>query len=91
MPELIVLLNTTANYKTAIYKVDGIVFGTDIDTHTLDGIIANSVPTVALNTPSVAATNQSLTPTLNFTGTDIDGETIEYEVQIDTVNTFDAH
>lgn len=47
-------------------------------------------PTVALNTPADAATGQSTTPTLNFTGTDLNADTVEYQVQIDTVNTFDS-
>ena len=53
-------------------------------------IISNPSPTVALNSPSDAATISDTTPTLNFTGTDSDGDTIEYNVQIDTVNTFDG-
>lgn len=48
----------------------------------------NASPTVSLNTPSDLATGQSLTPTLNFTGTDTEGDTIEYNVQIDTSSTF---
>jgi len=48
-------------------------------------------PTVALNTPTDGYTVSSTTPTLNFTGTDIEAaNTIEYNVQIDTVNTFDS-
>lgn len=50
----------------------------------------NSPPTVALNSPADAATDQSVTPTLNFTGTDADSNSIEYHVQIDTVNTFNS-
>jgi hypothetical protein len=50
----------------------------------------NYYPTSALNTPTDTATGQSLTPTLNFTGTDADSDAVEYEVQIDTVNTFDS-
>lgn len=50
----------------------------------------NTAPTVALNTPTNTATGQSLTPTLAFTGTDTDGDAISYEIQVDTVNTFDS-
>ncbi len=49
-----------------------------------------SAPTSALNTPADAATGVSLTPTLNFTGTDANSDSVEYEVQVDTVNTFDS-
>jgi hypothetical protein len=65
-------------------------FGTYTNTGRIT-VTKNTPPTTALNTPTDTATGQSLTPTLNFTGTDADGDTIEYEVQIDTVNTFDAH
>jgi len=47
-------------------------------------------PAVALNTPSDTATGQSTTPTLNFTGTDQDLNTIEYNVQVNTSGTFPA-
>ena len=47
-------------------------------------------PTVALNSPSNAATDQSLTPALLFTGTDANSDTIEYNIEIDTVNSFDS-
>ena len=39
-------------------------------------------PTVALNTPSNTATGVSRTPTLNFTGTNPAGRTVEYEVEV---------
>lgn len=48
-------------------------------------------PTVVLNTPTHGATGVSTAPTLNFTGTDAGGgENIEYNVQVDTVSTFDS-
>lgn len=47
-------------------------------------------PTVALNTPADEATGVSTTPTLEFTGTDAEGDDIRYQVQVDTVNTFDG-
>ncbi|MBV5280269.1 MAG: hypothetical protein J0651_03150, partial [Actinobacteria bacterium] len=48
-----------------------------------------TAPTVALNTPSDASSG-STTPVLNFTGTDAESDAVEYEVQIDTANTFDS-
>jgi hypothetical protein len=51
----------------------------------------NTPPTVALNSPADASTDSDTTPTLNFTGTDVNGDTIEYNVQVDTVNTFDSN
>ena len=47
-------------------------------------------PTVVLNSPADAAEVLDTTPTLDFTGTDPNGESIEYNVQIDTVNTFNS-
>ena len=50
----------------------------------------NESPTVVLNSPIDTATEISKTPQLLFTGTDTDSDEIEYEVQVDTVNTFDS-
>lgn len=52
--------------------------------------ITLDVPIVVLNSPADAGTAAPLTPDLVFTGTDINGNAIEYEVQIDTVNTFSS-
>lgn len=56
----------------------------------LDDATGNTAPNVALNTPADASNVADTTPTLEFTGTDAEGEEIEYQVQIDTVNTFDS-
>lgn len=45
-------------------------------------------PSVALNNPADLATGVGLTPTLQFTGTDTAGDAIEYEIQVDTINSF---
>lgn len=45
-------------------------------------------PTVALGTPNDGATISDTTPDLYFTGTDTDGDQIDYEVQVDTAATF---
>ncbi len=50
----------------------------------------NQPATTALNTPADAGSVTTTTPTLNFTGTDPEGDAVEYEVQVDTVNTFDS-
>lgn len=47
-------------------------------------------PTVALNSPADASSGSDTTPELDFTGTDADGEAVTYEVQVDTVNTFNT-
>lgn len=47
-----------------------------------------STPT--LSTPSNGATGTSTTPDLDFTDTDPNSDTIRYEVQVDTINTFNS-
>lgn len=47
-------------------------------------------PTVVLNSPSDGGTTTDTTPDLTFTGTDIDKNDIRYNIQVDTVNTFDS-
>ena len=52
-------------------------------------IFATSTPpTVALNSPADASSDSDTTPTLDFTGTDADGNDVRYQVQINTDNTF---
>jgi hypothetical protein len=43
---------------------------------------ANNPPTVALNSPANEATDIALTPTLEFTGTDSNNDSIRYNVQV---------
>lgn len=50
----------------------------------------NDPPTVALNSPNNAVTIVGYKPALNFTGTDTNGDSIEYNLEIDTTNTFDS-
>ena len=52
--------------------------------------IQNSSPTVALGTPADNATVTDNTPALTFTGTDAEGNTVDYQGQVDTANTFDS-
>jgi len=47
-------------------------------------------PTVALNSPADASSDSDTTPTLNFTGTDANSDTVEYNVQVDTQNDFNS-
>jgi hypothetical protein len=49
----------------------------------------NESPSVALNTTD-GTTTPSTTPILLFTGTDVEGNDIRYNIQIDTVNTFNS-
>ncbi len=67
-------------------------YGTELSATTgiWDNYNGPSFPTVALNSPANASSGTDTTPTLNFTGTDVLGNTIEYDVQVDTVNTFDS-
>lgn len=49
-----------------------------------------ATPTTVLGTPADAGTVTSTTPDLKFTGTSDDAIALEYNVQVDTVNTFDS-
>lgn len=48
-------------------------------------------PPFRLNSPADASSDSDTTPALDFTGTDANSESIEYIVQIDTVNSFDSN
>lgn len=50
----------------------------------------NTSPTVALNAPADLGTVVTTTPQVTFTGTDAQSNPIQYEIQIDTVNTFNS-
>lgn len=51
-------------------------------------ILSQSSPTVSLNSPADTANTGTLTPTLNFTGTDAQSDAVEYEVQVATNSSF---
>lgn len=72
-------LASGTHYFVRAYAINsqGTSYGSEVTFDTL-----NYPPTVALNSPSDTATGQSITPTLTFTGTDTEGNTITYEVQI---------
>ena len=53
--------------------------------------VSNVAPTVVLNSPANASSGSDTTPDLTFTGTDANSDDIRYELQADTVNTFDSH
>jgi len=50
----------------------------------------NQPPTIAPNTPDANNFGSDTTPTLEFTGSDPEGNDVSYEVQIDTAATFDS-
>lgn len=55
------------------------------DTVMVFALAEEFVPTIALNT-----TNGATVTALTFTGTDAGGDVLTYEIQIDTLNTFDS-
>jgi hypothetical protein len=61
-----------------------------LSTYPISDELLNHGATVALDTADASSTSDT-TPTLLFTGTDTDGDNLTYEVQIDTVNTFDSN
>lgn len=50
----------------------------------------NVAPTVTLNSPADSGSTSDTTPVLDFTGTDNESNDIRYQVQVDTVDTFDS-
>jgi len=50
----------------------------------------NTAPTTTLNTPVDTAINQGVNQMLSFQATDTESDEVEYEVQVDTVNTFNS-
>lgn len=81
-------LTHSTTYSVRAYATNsvGTGYGSTVEVTTL----TNTPPTVALNTPNDTATGVSTTPDLVFTGTDSQSDEIEYNVQVDTVNTFDS-
>ena len=75
-------IGTGYSYKAYATNSKGTGYGS-VQTFT-----TNTSPTVALNTPADTATGVSTTPTLEFTGTDINGDDIRYNVQVHTNNAF---
>jgi len=65
----------------------GTGYGTTVQMQLLSD---QTAPTVVLNTPADAGSVSDTTPTLNFTGTDTQGDTVEYELQVATDNAFTA-
>ena len=81
-------LSSGTHYFVRAYAINsqGTSYGTEVTFDTL-----NYPPTVALNSPADASSTSDTTPDFTFTGTDTEGNDITYEIQIDTVNTFDGH
>lgn len=50
----------------------------------------DSTPTIALNTADATDFGSDTTPTVEFTGTDADGDSVRYNVQIDTSSSFNS-
>jgi hypothetical protein len=81
-------LAENASYRVRAYAVNsaGTGYGTTVQLTT-----SASPPTVALGTNVVdTATITDTTPTFEFTGTDAQSNPVSYEIQVDTVNTFDS-
>lgn len=53
-------------------------------------VMEESGPRVGLETPSDSSSGSDTTPTLQFVGNDLESDDIRYNVQIDTINTFDS-
>lgn len=87
----------TANSTDRIKSITsgGFTLGTNAEVNQTGGTYyyvcwkGNAPPTVALNTADESVTSDT-TPSLDFTGTDENGDDIRYQIQIDSNNTFDS-
>ena len=82
-------LSPSTHYYARFYATNqaGTVYSANYE---FDTVASPAPPTVALNSPADSSSDSDTTPTLTFTGTDVNGNTCRYQVQIDTVNTFDS-
>lgn len=77
--------NTTYYIRAyAQWDTDNYAYGTQTSRKT------QARPTVALNTPADAGTVTPVRPTLDFTGTDVDNNTITYQLQLHTEDVWTA-
>ncbi|MCK9371057.1 hypothetical protein M0R04_14190, partial [Candidatus Dojkabacteria bacterium] len=86
---------TIALVTAAMASAGTINGGSDAITSRAWGVIGFALipelsPTVVLTTPTDAATGQSVTPALIFTGTDGNADEVEYQVQVDTSSSFNS-
>ena len=81
-------LASATTYSVRAYAInsEGTAYGSTVEVTTS----AQSPPTVTLDSPADTSTTTDTTPTLSFTGTDAQSDDIRYNVQIDTVDTFDS-
>lgn len=80
-------LSSGTGYRVRAYAVNssGTGYGSTVQLTT-----SNYSPTTVLNTPVDLDSTTDLTPTFNFTGTDAESNPVEYNFQLDTVDTFDS-
>lgn len=82
--------------NVAIVQHNILVVGDSSHAHTADNATLTphytpAPPTVALDSPANAGDAGSSTPALLFTGSDINSDEIEYQIQVDTLDTFDGY
>ena len=81
--------DTTATDSESIPAATGATYPSARDYVSFIYIVRpNQPPTVALNTPADAASISDTTPTLDFTGTDAEGNDVRYEVQVGSDSSF---
>jgi len=86
-------LQTANQFKVRVRSAKGntntsVTHSVDYVKLTVDYNAPPNAPT--LSSPADIATGVSTTPELDFSATDPDSDAISYEVQVDTVNTFDS-
>lgn len=81
---------TSGSYDPAAITAGGTTNAADSWTATTIALRPSTPPTVSLSSPADTASTTDTTPDLVFTGTDAESNDIRYNVQVDTVNTFDS-
>lgn len=81
-------LSAGTTYSVRAYATNsaGTGYGSTVEVTTS----SNTPPTVSLSSPADAGSTSDTTPDLVFTGTDSQSDDIRYNVQVDTVDTFDS-
>lgn len=80
-------LSENSTYSVRAYATNsaGTGYGATVEVTTIA-----DPPTVTLSSPADTSSTTDTTPDLTFTGTDSQSDDIRYEVQVDTVNTFNS-
>lgn len=90
MGAIMTFYDNTSPPSVALTQVHATITATTGTQAVVGNVVQTPPAAPTLSSPSNTASGISTTPTLNFSTTDAQGNDVSYEVQIDTVNTFDS-